>query len=317
MKVKLCLVSAGVPLLAAFFMRTAITQPAPETTGPYKVVMEMDSSLAEHVVCRPADLAVVKGKLPVVAFGNGACANAGNAFEFYLREVASHGFLVVANGPIDPAPLPAGRPPKPPEKADYTKQPSVPAKSTTIGQLYETMDWAKAQNADKASRYYGKLDAANIGVMGQSCGGQQALTAAGDPRVKTAIVMNSGTIRPTSVIPIPAGRGIAPTPQAGPEAIGKLHAPLIYIIGGPSDHAYERAETDFHEIQSVPVFKANMDTGHNGTLWQPHGGKFAEIATQWLLWQLKQDKKAAGMFEGTNCGYCRDAELKVEHKNLK
>ena len=98
-------------VLAGSCVERAIAQSAPETTGPYKVVMEMDPSLPEHTVYRPEQVRSVKGKLPVVAYGNGACANAGNAFENYLAEVASHGFLVVANGPIDPkAP---GRPPKP------------------------------------------------------------------------------------------------------------------------------------------------------------------------------------------------------------
>jgi hypothetical protein len=102
---------ASLILLGSSCAERAVAQSAPETTGPYKVVMEMDPSLPEHTVYRPEQVSRVKGKLPVVAYGNGACANAGNAFENYLAEVASYGFLVVANGPIDPkAP---GRPPKP------------------------------------------------------------------------------------------------------------------------------------------------------------------------------------------------------------
>jgi hypothetical protein len=60
-----------------------------------------------------------------------------------------------------------------------------------------------------------------------------------------------------------------------------------------------------------------MDTGHNGTYWQPHGGKFAEVATQWLLWQLKGDKKASAMFTGDQCGLCKASEWKVARKNWK
>ena len=96
-------------LLRSSFAERAVAQSAPETTGSYKVVMEMDPSLPEHTVYRPEQVSRVKGKLPVVAYGNGACANAGNAFENYLAEVASYGFLVVANGPIIPAA--PGRPP--------------------------------------------------------------------------------------------------------------------------------------------------------------------------------------------------------------
>jgi dienelactone hydrolase len=312
MKKECCANFVAIVFVSLLFPWRGFGQSAPEVTGPYKVVMEADSSLPEHVVYRPANLAAVKGKLPIVAWGNGGCSNAGNAFEFYLREVSSHGFLVVANGPIDPSPLPAGRPPKPPEKADYTKSSDGPVVQTKTSQLFETMDWAKARNADKASPYYGKLAVDAIGVMGQSCGGLQAIEAGGDPRVKAVVIMNSGIIRgdtmklrPGMIIP------------GSPESLAKLHTPVIYIIGGEKDVAYAAAEKDFTEINHVPVFKANLAVGHNGTLWQPHGGKFAEIATHWLLWQLKEDTKAGAMFEGPNCGYCRDAELKVERKNMK
>jgi hypothetical protein len=88
-------------LLASALCCNAGAQSASEMTGPYKVVMEMIPSLPNHTVYRPENLVAVKGKLPVVAFGNGGCANVGNAFQNYLSEVASHGFIIVANGPID------------------------------------------------------------------------------------------------------------------------------------------------------------------------------------------------------------------------
>ena len=91
-----------------------------------------------------------------------------------------------------------------------------------------------------------------------------------------------------------------------------IHTPIIYIIGGESDVAYKNAEADFAELPNVPAFKVNMDVGHNGTLWEPHGGRFAEIATQWLRWQLIGDQKAGAMFLGQACGLCQVADLKVE-----
>ena len=322
---------AGFILLAGSYGELAVAQSAPETTGPYKVVMEMDPSLAEHTVYRPEQVGSVKGKLPVVAYGNGACANAGNAFENYLAEVASYGFLVVANGPINPAA--PGRPPKPGQP--FPPFPAAPKgekgarggrglfQQSKTSQLYDTMDWAKVQNGKDGSPYKGKLDIAAIAVMGQSCGGLQALEAAGDPRVKTAVILNSGIIRNT--VPLPEGAKGAEmrVPVAGlvlpgsPETLKKLHTPIIYVIGGESDIAFKNAEQDFSEIGAVPVFKANMDTGHNGTYWQPHGGKFAEVATQWLLWQLKGDKKASAMFNGDRCGLCKASEWKVARKNWK
>jgi hypothetical protein len=60
--------------------------------------------------------------------------------------------------------------------------------------------------------------------------------------------------------------------------------------------------------------------GHGGTFLEPHGGKFAEAATQWLLWQLKGDKRAGAMFKcslETKCGLCTAPEWKVERKNQR
>jgi hypothetical protein len=40
-------------LLGSSFAERVVAQSAPETTGPYKVVMEMDPSLPEHTVYAP------------------------------------------------------------------------------------------------------------------------------------------------------------------------------------------------------------------------------------------------------------------------
>jgi len=360
--------SAGIIGLAISTPARLSAQSAADTTGPYRVTMEEDPSLPNHTVYRPADLDTVRGTLPIVAFGNGACANAGNAFERYLAEIASHGFLVVANGPISNAALPAGRPGPPGAtvgggragtpaapgavlgaapamappgatgEAARGAAPTPPGAGrgdgrgrggpgSSVDQLYETVDWAHRQHAASASRYRGKLAVDKIAVAGQSCGGLQALEAAGDPRVATAVIFNSGIIRgggrPGGAPGQPAAPGAEPGRAAGgalaitPAILTKLHTPLIYIIGGPSDIAYANAESDFAEIDKVPVFKANLDVGHNGTLYEPHGGKFAEVATQWFLWQLKGDAKAAALFKGDPCGLCTAPEWKTERKNWK
>jgi dienelactone hydrolase len=318
-------ISLALKFLIATLLPCSLSgQSAPETTGSYKVVMEMDPTLPQHTVYRPENMASVKGKLPVVAFGNGACANAGNAFENYLAEVASHGFVVAANGPIDPAapgrpPKPGSTPPAGPPRPAEGRGPAggkVPFVQTKTSQLYETMDWANARNEDQASRYYGKLDLASIAVMGQSCGGLQALEAAADPRVKTAVILNSGIVRNTAALPGGAPQSLVL--PGSPETLSRLHTPLIYIIGGETDIAYKNAETDFAEIKNVPLFKANlMGAGHDGTLWQPHGGTFAEVATRWLLWRLKGDETAKELLVGETCGLCQDKSWKIERKNLK
>ena len=56
--------------------------------------MATDSTLATHTIFRPKDLSVFgeKNKLPIIVWGNGACANSPWEHVNFLSEVASHGF---------------------------------------------------------------------------------------------------------------------------------------------------------------------------------------------------------------------------------
>ena len=171
------------------------------------------------------------------------------------------------------------------------------------------------QNKKAGSIYHDRLDTDAIAVMGASCGALQALEASLDSRIKTVVFLNSGIMRTG----IPEGEEVQKIMDflnlPGPDFLKKLRTPVVYLIGGPTDIAFENAETDFKEIENVFIFKGNLDVGHGGTFFEPHGGKFAEASTQWLLWQLKGDKKASEMFLGDDCGLCIDPEWKVERKN--
>ena len=67
-------------------------------TGPFKAIMVSESSLLTHTVFKPSDLgaATKKSKLPIIVWGNGACANSPWEHINFLSEVASHGFIVIA-----------------------------------------------------------------------------------------------------------------------------------------------------------------------------------------------------------------------------
>lgn len=69
-------------------------------SGSYAVVMEEDSTLPDHTIYRPADLSVFpkRERLPIVAFSGPGCDYNGTAFRPFFTEVASHGFLLIANG---------------------------------------------------------------------------------------------------------------------------------------------------------------------------------------------------------------------------
>ena len=97
----------------------------------------------------------------------------------------------------------------------------------------------------------------------------------------------------------------------------RLHGPVAYIIGVPSDVAYPNAEDDFAHISTVPVFKANLNVGHGGTYRQPGGGWFGEVAVAWLDYQLKGSTEAAKWFVGADCRLCTDPLWAVEKKGLQ
>lgn len=262
-------------------------------TGPFKAIMVSENSLPTHTVFKPSDLgaATKKGKLPIIVWGNGACANSPWEHVNFLSEIASHGFLVVAIGPM-------------PQEGERTRDRS------TSSQLTDAINWAIAQNDDKASPYFGKLDTKAIAVSGMSCGGLQALEIAPDPRVTTTVICNSG------ILPTPGG-GMPGMPALAKDQLTKIHTPTLYLLGGEKDIAYGNGMDDFNRINHVPVFVANMDVGHGGTYGQPHGGEFAKVATAWFQWQLKKDKEAAKMFTGDPSGLSKNPKWKVDRKNIK
>jgi hypothetical protein len=261
-------------------------------TGPYKALMLTENSLSTHTVFRPKDLSGFgeKNKLPIIAWGNGACANSPWEHVNFLSEVASYGFLVVAIGPM-------------PQEGERGRGRS------TSSQLTDAINWAIAQNNDKASPYYNKIDITKIAVSGMSCGGLQTLETAPDPRVTTAVICNSG------ILPNPSA-GMGGMPGLTKDHLAKLHTPTLYILGGEKDIAYNNGMDDFKRINHVPVFVANMDVGHGGTYSQPHGGEFAKVATAWYKWQLKGDKEAGKLFSGTPSGLAGNPIWKVEKKNM-
>lgn len=263
-------------------------------SGPFKAIMASDSTLATHTIFRPQDLSKFSKSnlLPVLVWGNGACANSPWEHVNFLNEIASNGFLVVAIGPM-PAEGQRGG-----------------GRSESKG-LRDAMDWAIAQNADKTSQYYGKLDLGNIAAAGMSCGGLQTLDIAKDERLKTMMICNSGLFKASN-----AGTAVPGMPMPAKESLKDIHTPIIYILGGPTDIAYENGMDDFQNINHVPAFACNFNVGHGGTYSQPFGGEFAVVATAWLKWQLKGDQEAGAFFTGNPCGLSLREGWTTDKKNI-
>ncbi len=276
--------------------------------GPFPAEMVADATLPTHTLYRPRDLgaAARRGRLPIVAWGNGACANYGNRFRYFLTELASQGYLVLAVGPIapqvaewkvslDPAnPLP----------------PSERLPGSYAAQLTDAIDWAIAENGRRGSAYYRKLDTSAIAVMGQSCGGLQAISAAADRRVTTAVVLNSGTF--------PADRRpLAGTGDATKASLARIHVPTAWISGDESDNAFPNARDDYAAFVTAPALRAwQRGTGHSAHWREPRGGPFTPVVTAWLDWQLKHRRAAAATFTGPDCSLCRADGWTVETKGF-
>ena len=288
---------------AAFLTACATGPVAPETTqskiveeggtGPYKALMFEAPDFAAHTVFAPQDLSAFgkKNKLPVLVWGNGACTNSPWEHFKFLNEIASHGFLVIATGHI------------PMEEVPYHGE-----RSTSEQQL-QSVDWAIAQNADKESPFYGRIDIDAIAAAGMSCGGLQTLDNSADPRFKTLMIMNSGLfVNPAGAVP-----GM-PMPEK--EKLQNIAVPVIYILGGEEDIAYANGMDDFSRIHQVPAVAANYPVGHGGTYREAHGGEFTVPALAWLQWQLQGNEEAAKMFQGLPCGLSLRDGWTVEKNDL-
>jgi len=77
------------------------------------------------------------------------------------------------------------------------------------------------------------------------------------------------------------------------DALLKLHTPVIYILGGETDIAYVNGMDDYAHIDHLPVAVANLPVGHGGTYMEENGGRAAQVAVNWLQWQLRGDSSAA------------------------
>jgi dienelactone hydrolase len=298
----------------AVAVKVAISDDTPLGSGPYRAVMEVDPGLPSHTLYHPADLAAA-GRLPVVVWGNGACANGGDRFRWFLSDIASYGYLVMAVGPIRHQdtwppqlmnPIAAGASPALPKGA----APQLSTPVTHSAQLLDALHWAVAENERQGSRFYHRLDTKAVAAMGQSCGGAQALEASADPGIRTTVLWNSGLFAGVTTM-----AGGAPLTKAD---LKKLHGPIAYISGDDEDLAFANANDDFERIDQVPVFRAyGRGVVHEGTYSERNGGEFAGIAVAWLNWQLKGDHRAAHLFVGPTCGLCVNPHWVVRSKHLR
>ena len=265
----------------------------PQGTGPLRVVRLIEPDNPEYTVYRPDDLKR-SGKLPVIAFANGACRNVSTEYAGFLSELASHGYLIIAVG-RDDNPFDLG------PNAPKTAADGRPMQVMDVKALTQAVDWAIARNADSRSAYHGRVRTDRVAYMGHSCGGMQALTASADPRTTTTVVLNSGYYR------TPPARPPGPLPVY--RRWSELHAPTIIFTGGPRDVAYRIARDSYEDgvAANLPMFLASLPTmAHSGAYVGPDR-EWSRVVLAWLDWQLKDDRKARTQFVGDPCALCKNS----------
>ena len=264
---------------------------APSGTGPYPAIAESRADLPHHTVYRPVEWP--REPMPLYVWGNGGCSANGLAHAAYLRQIASHGFVIVALG------TPGGASAAPADSA---------TDATQASQMIEAIEWAERETARQGSAFSRRIDATKIGVGGHSCGGLQALSVSNDPRIDTTLVLDSGIYNQPGT-----GRSRI---QVEKSQLTRLHGPVLYLLGGPSDIAYPNATDDVARIDRVPVFFGSLPVGHGGTFSAPDGGDWAKVSARWLDWQLKANADAGRDFAGRDCRLCADARWTVVQKQL-
>jgi dienelactone hydrolase len=307
--------SRGLPL--PFGVQPYFKPDVPLGSGPFKAIMAVEPSLAAQVAYYPADLAKLGArKMPVVVWGNGSCLYAGNRYRQFLTEVASHGYLVIAGGPLgaieqevgpqsNPVVRAPGAPAAPP-LANAANAAGAPQERVTVPLMKAAIDWAVAQNSDPAGRFQNKLDLAHVVVMGHSCGGGLAVQlATEDARVNGLGIWFSGA-------------GLVGARGGDPESLKKIKGPILLITGDASqDIAYGSGKATFETIAHAPLFYG-WQTGlqHIGTFGAKEGGDMGTIAWNWLEWTTRNDQRAAKMFKGPACTLCADTTWHIRKKNI-
>ncbi len=268
-------------------------------SGPHKAVAVREKSLPQFVVYRPMnmDAAMIVGKpgmwftgevkkepLPVLIFCNGGCMDTSIGYENMLTDIASHGYVVVGIGELQMF-------------AQHEKDRHTPS-----SMVQQALDWVCQQAADPASPYYKKIDTDKIAAAGHSCGGAQVLANAADTRLKTYLILN-------------AGMGKMTMADASAKSLKALHGPILYLVGGTGDVAWQNAQMDYEAIKKVPTVLAdNTRSGHGGTYEQPNGGANARMVRAWLDWQLKDKTEHSKLFiDGDLADY---EGFTIKHKNF-
>jgi len=221
-----------------------------EVNGPFPVTIEQNVGPNRGWVVRPTNLGQNGLKHPIFTWGAGAGTNASN-YRDHLTRIASHGFVVEAH-----------------------------ASNGNGSDHRGAIDWLVAQNNNRNSPYYQKLDITKIASGGHSQGSISTFAMADDPRLSTTIHVAGGSFD---------GNGYR-----------KLRNPTAMFLGQNDTLATPNGERDYQR-STVPTFLTVMSgVDHIQAARQALGPTVA-----WLRWHLAGETERRAQFVGANCEYCR------------
>lgn len=325
------------------FFRKKDARLEPGGAGPYGPASYLTHpSLPGHTIYAPDPRALAEGeRLPVLVWANGMGLAWGLMFGAFLREIASHGYVVIASG-------------APGDEGVWTAAGWARLRMVGAGAMEEAVRWAVRAGQGGEGQGHGggaagwdvraHVDGTRIALGGQSKGGldayetaaalrraateeggdgaRAAAAAAARDAVRTVMLFNSGLI----------GRSAAQAAQ-----VTGLAVPVLYIAGGPADVAHANAERDWAELvpRALPAWKGVLgEVGHMGTFYRRDdvypegqgtnglgqrrsssgGGKFVGPTLHWLGMVLKGDEEARRRLREAE-GFEREGWA-VESRNL-
>jgi hypothetical protein len=195
-------------------------QGTPTGTGPYPARIFEDPSIANHTIYAPKNPPPAGVKMPFIAWGNGGCALSSSAYDNMLTQIASHGYVIVADGPRagGTGQLGALQGGSGGNLAALGQLLKGPPPQSKVSDMRDSIDWAMAGTAAK----YGSIDLEKIATAGHSCGGLEGYsTSYHDARVKLTMLFN-----------------IAIFQDEKRYLLKELKVPVAYFVGGPSDMGY-------------------------------------------------------------------------------
>ena len=347
-----CLLAATIGMADAQTARKQVVENG--GTGLYKAEVVEDLSCPMLTMYRPQNLkdVVTKiGKLPVIVYANGGCANNNVQMRYLLSEVASHGYVTAAIGPYDEADVLAewknvltfmypktktavvlanGETVKPmsaeEEKAFRAQLEARIAKERAEAEKQAKKGKKNQRAAQPVQQTYPKMLLEMLDwLTDQNADPQSDYYHCLDLDHVAAMGQSCGGAQVLGVAHDPRiktcvmlNSGIADMEMQGTtkEALNSLHQPMFYLIGGSDDVAFPNAQMDFDNIKNVPVVMMNTLDGHSGTYYEKNGGSYGVAVLKWLDWQFKGDVSQAAFFLDDDYLKYKYPDWKVVRKNF-